>query len=251
MQHVHLDSVPWMEWSSTTGRFHGAGKQVSEVLGANLNANLVDGGHPFDLEYGKLPPGKAGCPFHSHSAQWECYYIVSGTGTMRYGDQRRQLRAGDIALHPPGSSHQLINTGDNDLLYYLVADNPTSEFWHYPDSDKYGFKPGGVIFRKTDAHYDLGEDDPPGEPLVSEARKALPEMPAQFINVAANTPDNWLFGISPEGIGTLGMLLNFSVSLAVSAVTPPPPQDIQVLVEQIRLPGEPLRHQGVDIQMGH
>jgi uncharacterized cupin superfamily protein len=190
MQHVHLDSVPWMEWSSTTGKFHGAGKQVSEVLGANLNANLVDGGHPFDLEYGKLLPGKAGCPFHSHSAQWECYYIVSGTGTMRYGDQRRQLRAGDIALHPPGSSHQLINTGDNDLLYYLVADNPTSEFWHYPDSDKYGFKPGGVIFRKTDAHYDLGEDDPPGEPLVSEPRKALPEMPAQFINVAEIKEDH-------------------------------------------------------------
>jgi hypothetical protein len=58
-----------MVWSSTTGKYHGAGKQVSEALGAKLNANLAEGGHPFDLEFGKLLPGKAGCAFHTHSAQ--------------------------------------------------------------------------------------------------------------------------------------------------------------------------------------
>lgn len=184
MPHVHLDTVPWLEWSSTTGKFAGAGKQVSEALGAVMNANLAAGGHPFDLEFGKLTPGKAGCAFHRHSAQWELYYIVSGTGTMRHGDERHELRAGDVALHPPGSTHQLINTGDTNLLYWLVADNPASEFWHYPDSNKWGFKPGGVIFRKTDVHYDLGEDDPPGAPLQPEPRTLPPEVPAQFINVA-------------------------------------------------------------------
>ncbi|UZE97167.1 sodium:solute symporter family protein [Alkalimarinus alittae] len=58
----------------------------------------------------------------------------------------------------------------------------------------------------------------------------------KFVNPAANTPDNWFFGISPEGIGTLGMLLNFAVSFAVSKVTPPPPEHIQHLVEDIRVP---------------
>lgn len=190
MKHVHLDAVPWMEWASTTGKFAGAGKQISEALGAVMNANLADGGHPFDLEYGKLTPGKAGCPFHRHSAQWELYYIVSGTGTMRHGDERRALRAGDLALHPPGSSHQLINTSDTDLLYYLVADNPASEFWHYPDSNKFGFKPGGVIFTKTDVHYDLGEDDPPDEPLQPKPKPLPPEVPARFINVSDVTEDH-------------------------------------------------------------
>lgn len=184
MKHVHLDAVPWMEWSSTTGKFHGAGRQISEALGAKLNANLAEGGHPFDLEYGKLLPGKAGCAFHSHSAQWECYYIVSGSGTMRHGDQRRELRAGEVALHPTGSAHQLINTGDTDLIYWLVADNPTTEFWHYPDSDKWGFKPGGTIFRKNDVHYDLGEDDTPETQLPPKPRPLPPEVPAQFINIA-------------------------------------------------------------------
>lgn len=58
----------------------------------------------------------------------------------------------------------------------------------------------------------------------------------KFINPAANTPDNWLFGISPEGIGTLGMLLNFAVAIAVNKVTRDAPQDVQDMVEEIRYP---------------
>ncbi len=58
----------------------------------------------------------------------------------------------------------------------------------------------------------------------------------KFINPSANTRENWWFGISPEGIGTLGMLLNFFVALVVSRFTPPPPEHIQHLVEDIRVP---------------
>jgi cation/acetate symporter len=47
---------------------------------------------------------------------------------------------------------------------------------------------------------------------------------------------NWWFGISPEGIGSLGMLLNFAVTITVSMLTPPPPLEIQQLVENIRIP---------------
>jgi cation/acetate symporter len=47
---------------------------------------------------------------------------------------------------------------------------------------------------------------------------------------------NWLFGISPEGIGAVGMCLNFAVAIAVSAVTKAPPREVQLLVEQIRVP---------------
>ena len=54
--------------------------------------------------------------------------------------------------------------------------------------------------------------------------------------MAANTAENWLFGISPEGIGAIGMLVNFTVAYAVSRVTPPPPLEIQQLVENIRVP---------------
>ena len=53
---------------------------------------------------------------------------------------------------------------------------------------------------------------------------------------AENKPENWLFGISPEGIGTVGMLVNFVVAFIVSKVTKEVPQDVQDIVEQIRYP---------------
>ncbi|MBE8970759.1 cation acetate symporter [Nostocales cyanobacterium LEGE 12452] len=46
----------------------------------------------------------------------------------------------------------------------------------------------------------------------------------------------WFFGVSPEGIGTLGMLINFAVTLVVSRLTPPPPAEIQAMVEDLRTP---------------
>ncbi len=52
----------------------------------------------------------------------------------------------------------------------------------------------------------------------------------------AGKPEQWWFGISPEGIGTLGMIFNFIVAMIVSRFTPPPPTHIQELVENIRIP---------------
>jgi cation/acetate symporter len=51
-----------------------------------------------------------------------------------------------------------------------------------------------------------------------------------------NVAEHWLFGISPEGIGVIGMLLNFAVVLIVSHLTAPPPERVQHLVEHIRIP---------------
>ncbi len=53
---------------------------------------------------------------------------------------------------------------------------------------------------------------------------------------AANVPENWLFGISPEGIGAIGAAINLAVTLAVSALTPAPPAQVQALVRRIRVP---------------
>jgi cation/acetate symporter len=54
--------------------------------------------------------------------------------------------------------------------------------------------------------------------------------------MAANTPDNWFMGISPEAFGAVGAMLNFTAAYLVSKVTPPPPEHIQHLVEDIRVP---------------
>ncbi|XCN74831.1 MAG: sodium:solute symporter family protein [Candidatus Electrothrix aestuarii] len=55
--------------------------------------------------------------------------------------------------------------------------------------------------------------------------------------MAANTPENWFLGIAPEAFGTVGALVNFAVAYLVSRITPEPPEHIQHLVEDIRVPG--------------
>ncbi|MEZ4415281.1 MAG: sodium:solute symporter family protein [Gemmatimonadota bacterium] len=67
----------------------------------------------------------------------------------------------------------------------------------------------------------------------------------KFVDPAANTAEHWWFGISPEGIGTVGMALNFLVAILVSRFTPPPPAEVQALVDAIRIPRGAGAPQGV------
>ncbi len=54
--------------------------------------------------------------------------------------------------------------------------------------------------------------------------------------IFANKPENWFLGISPEGIGTVGMVVNMIVTIIVSRLTPAPPDKVQEMVESIRVP---------------
>ena len=155
---VHLDSLKWEPWSSPKGKFSATSKELSIAVGALRNTPTGLGGHPFDLELGRLAPGKAGCPFHYHSSQWELYVILTGMGVVRADAETGAVQAGDVVVHPPGEAHQLTNMGTTDLDYLLVADNPLNEFWHYPDSNKWGFRSPRKIFRATDIDYHDGEE---------------------------------------------------------------------------------------------
>ena len=61
----------------------------------------------------------------------------------------------------------------------------------------------------------------------------------KFINPSLNTQDHWWFGISPEGIGTLGMLLNLIVATTISQLTPAPPERVVALIDHMRMPSSP------------
>ena len=58
----------------------------------------------------------------------------------------------------------------------------------------------------------------------------------KFVAPETNLPEHWWLGISPEGIGAVGMALNFAVAVAVSRFTPPPPTEVQDLIDKIRVP---------------
>ncbi len=88
-----------------------------------------------------VAPGKRNCPFHSHHVDEEMFFVVEGTGELRYGDDRYPLKPGDVVACPPGgpdTAHQIINTGDTEMRYLAVSTMAPAEVCEYPDSDKFG-----------------------------------------------------------------------------------------------------------------
>ena len=61
-------------------------------------------------------------------------------------------------------------------------------------------------------------------------------MKFKFDWFGGGTKADWWFGVSPEGFGTLAMLVNFTVSILISKFTPAPPENVQEIVENIRIP---------------
>ncbi len=153
MKKVNLNDIPWTERKSPKGRFHIFRRSVAKAFRSAKTGPKLPGQAPFEVELVRVPPGTANFPFHSHAAEWEFYLIVSGTGTMRAGKKSVRIKTGDCLLNPPGEPHQIINTGERDLLYYVIANNSVADIWHYPNSDKWGFTVGPKIFKLSPIPY--------------------------------------------------------------------------------------------------
>jgi uncharacterized cupin superfamily protein len=84
-----------------------------------------------------VPPGKKAFPFHRHHVMDELFFIVSGEGEYRWGDESYPVRTGDLVAAAAGSkAHQLINTGADDLRYLGISTMGAVDLVDYPDSGK-------------------------------------------------------------------------------------------------------------------
>ena len=146
-------------WSSPKGKFVGAGKEISEALGRKPRSTDLNERHPFDVEICRVPSGKTPYPYHSHSAQWEFYHVISGSGVVRHKEGTTPVEAGDAFIFKPGEPHQITNDGAQDLVLYVVADNPIGESCHYPESNKWSVPiPEHRIVRSGALEYYDGEE---------------------------------------------------------------------------------------------
>ncbi len=151
--------MAWGSWSSPKGKFAGAGKGISEALGRDPVSTDLMKRHPFDVEILSIPPGATPYPYHSHSAQWEFYHVISGRGVARDPDGQTPIEAGDAFIYPPGEPHQFTNDGSDDLIIYVVADNPIGESAYYPDSKKWLVRsPERRLLRGDNLDYFDGEE---------------------------------------------------------------------------------------------
>jgi uncharacterized cupin superfamily protein len=127
---VNIDELK-LERFSQGDTFAHASARVAPKLGAR----------DLGYSYRVIPPGKTGFPFHSHQAVEEMFFIVRGNGTLRYGSEKRGIRAGDFICCPTGgaeTAHQIINDSDAELAYVAVGVEQPIEICEYPDSGKVG-----------------------------------------------------------------------------------------------------------------
>jgi Uncharacterized conserved protein, contains double-stranded beta-helix domain len=85
----------------------------------------------------KVMPGKKSCKFHSHSQQEEFFLVLSGTGTLRIGEESRAIKAGDFFCKPAGQgiAHQFINDSKDVLEILDVGAPDVEDIIEYPDEN--------------------------------------------------------------------------------------------------------------------
>ena len=161
MRKVNLSDIEWTERQSPKGKYRRRSKNISIALGREPESLDLMKRWPFDIALVSIPKGKMLCPYHSHSAESEHYLVVSGKGKVRDKDGWSEVGAGDAFFFGPGEAHQLANAGEDDFVYYVIADNPRGDMCHYPDSGKFAVWQEGneeVIMKGTDADYFDGEE---------------------------------------------------------------------------------------------
>lgn len=124
---INLDELEFQ--SHEDGPF----KESYGIIGEKIGAQKL--GYSLTI----LPPGKMVCPFHNHHTSEEMFFILEGTGTLRFGEKTYPLRAHDVIACPPGGrevAHQIINTGETDLKYFCLSTKEPAEVVEYPDSNK-------------------------------------------------------------------------------------------------------------------
>jgi len=152
VQKINIKDISEDSWSSPSGKFGGASKR--KPFSTDLKER-----HPFDVELTRIPPGKIPYPYHSHSAQWEFYYVVSGKGVVRHKDGTTPIESGDAFIFQPEEPHTFLNDGTDDLLMFIIADNPIGESAYYPDSKKWLVRsPERRLMRGESLDYYDGEE---------------------------------------------------------------------------------------------
>jgi uncharacterized cupin superfamily protein len=161
MQRINLRDVAEDERVSPKGKYHKHVKDISIALGRDPTSLDLNQRHPFDLALVRVPPGKAYCPYHAESAQWELYLVISGRGRVRDSAGVTEVSAGDAFLFKPGEAHQLACAGEEDFVYYVIADNPINDSCYYPDSKKWMVLKEGsevVLVKGSETDYYDGEE---------------------------------------------------------------------------------------------
>jgi len=151
---VNVDALP--ETSTVDGDHWGEHYKI-------LTPSMRPRGGKLGVNQVRVPPGRTAVPFHMHRREDEAYFVLSGRGVLRYGDELFPLRAGDCVSCPAGTgfAHQIANDSDEDLIYLAIGPHEPDEVCVYPDSGKIMVRSLRRVGWLENVEYLAGEPDPP------------------------------------------------------------------------------------------
>jgi uncharacterized cupin superfamily protein len=125
---IAIETVPWTEFS----------EGVRFALKFRVLSDTRKDGMKIGVSFEELPPKKQSVPFHYHLMEEEHIVALEGECTLRLGDERYSLKAGDYVGFPAGqrAGHCLINETDKPFRFIMIGDYAPNEVAVYPDSNK-------------------------------------------------------------------------------------------------------------------
>ena len=154
---VQIESLPWHAWAQGI-RFAGRYRVLSDTR---------NDARKIGIAYEELPPGKQSCPFHYHLLEEEHIIALEGEATLRLGEERLAIRAGDYVCFPAGLrvAHCLLNETEQPFRFLIVGDRQPSEVCVYPDSNKVMVRQLEQAIFQDGQRVDYWQGEPVDEPL--------------------------------------------------------------------------------------
>jgi len=154
---VPIDDVPWRErsWGERFARRY-------RVL-----SDTREGKRRIGVYHEELPPGRQSVPFHYHLLEEEHIIALEGEATLRLGDERHRIKAGDYVGFPAGrrAGHCLINEGTAPFRFIMIGDRQPNEVCVYPDSKKVMVRALDGAIVRDGARLDYWDGERPDEPI--------------------------------------------------------------------------------------
>ena len=160
MPPIGIDTVPWTDWH----------EGVRFGIRYRVLSDTRNGGRKIGVSYEELPAGKQSCPLHYHMLEEEHIVALEGEATLRLGDERHTLKAGDYVCFPAGerTGHCLVNETDAPFRYLMIGDHDPNEVAVFPDSNKVLVRALGRAIFRGDARADYFDGERTDEEIETK-----------------------------------------------------------------------------------
>ena len=153
---IAVEDVEWEPWSEGV-RYGGKVRRIGATAGGSHVGVLME----------ELPPGKQSVPLHWHTHEEEHVWFLEGRATLRMGDARHAVKAGDYVCFPAGQrvGHCLVNDSDAPCRYLVIGERNLDDVCFYPDSNKVMVRGADrAVFSLADTK-DYWDGEKPDEPV--------------------------------------------------------------------------------------